>query len=211
MQALDFRGQPAAAREALQQMAHDSPGGAAPPRARLRLAEVDLHEQRLDAAASRLDALIAEGIGAASDQVQAKALRAEVALRQGDTADATRRANETLAELAARGLRWLPGVEPGLQLVLGEARCAQDPGEDAARPMRAAVQALQQLQHPDSPALAAARARLGLCLWHLGQRDEAAQLARQADAALRAHAALNADFRRPLQSLQVKLGAAPRS
>ncbi|HJV72280.1 serine/threonine-protein kinase [Ideonella sp.] len=209
-QAQDFLGHTAQARQTLRE-AVSTFGDPGPTLARLREAEIDLRDQRPEAAARALDALVSEASGPPPELMQARALRAEAALRSGDTAGAIELAGQALLALSAQNLQWLPGIQPQLQLTQGEARCASSgPGgapDGAGVPLlRAAVQTLQTQQDPDSPPLAAARARLGACLLRLGQRDEAASLARQAEAALRAHRALNGFYWQPVRDLQRGLG-----
>jgi len=214
-QALEFRGRYGEARrlalDAIAVRKENQSQTASLPAAYLRLAQIELHDGRLDAAGALLDRVLStdraggDPLPLPQDNATAESMRAELMRLQGDDAGAIERSEAALAFLRSQRVPMAALLEAATLSTEGSALC--DIGQ-AKRGLEAVLRSLNILEsrhQASSPYLADAEAASGMCLLRLGRRDDARVKLLRAEAILAANTGLGEHFRRPVRVLDARL------
>jgi serine/threonine-protein kinase len=213
-QALEFRGRYGEARR----LAHDviafrkenQSQTASLRAAYLRLAQIELHDNRLDAAQAALDHVLStERTGGPSplplDIATAKSMRAELARLRGDNTSAISRSEEALEFLGSQRVPMGALVEASALGILGSALCGTGEVKRGLESLSRSLDIFESHQQSSSPYLADAQAAYGICLLRMGRPGDAHARLRLAKTILAAHSELGEHFRKPVQELDAGL------
>jgi tetratricopeptide (TPR) repeat protein len=213
-QALEFRGRYGEARR----LAHDvialreeNQSQTASLRvAYLRLAQIELHDSRLDAADVALDHVLStDRTGGPAplplDIATAKSMRAELARLRGDNAGAILRSEEALEFLRSQRVPMAALVEAATLGIQGSALCGTGEVKKGLESLSHSLDIFESHQQSLSPYLADAQAAYGICLLRIGRPDDAHAKLLRAKTILAAHSELGEHFRKPVRELDAGL------
>jgi serine/threonine-protein kinase len=214
-QALEFRGRYGEARRLAQDVIavrkENQSQTASLRTAFLRLAQIELHDDRLDAADALLDDVLSTDriTGGPSplplEIAVAKSMRAELARLRGDNAGAIAHSEEALAFVRSQKMPLAALVEALTIGIQGSALCDTGQVKQGVESLSHSLEIFESRHQPSSPYIADAQAAYGRCLLRMGRHDDAHARLLLANAILAENSELGEHFRKPVRELEVRL------
>jgi serine/threonine protein kinase len=214
-QALEFRGRYGEARRLAQDVIairkENQSQTASLRAAYLRLAQIELHDNRLDAAEATLEYVLStdHSTGGPSplplDIATAKSMRAELARLRGDNTGAIVRSEEALEFVRSQRVPMAALVEAPTLGIQGSAMCGTGQVKRGLESLSHSLDIFESHHQPSSPYLADAQAAYGMCLLRMGRPDDAHARLLLAKTILAANTELGEHFRKPVRELDVGL------